>query len=738
MKLPNGLTFFIIFSVLWVAVFASTTTARFIENEFEHDFSLGFVGACKTVTDTDPDTIGNQPGVDCTITAPDNYPEDFTGTVGEDTFSFTDWSDNILKKFEVLEEDKKFRYVWYISGWDLDGNYNPYFSEGSSTTRSISENTGTGAAIGGPVSATGVDEDDILTYSLSGTDAASFSIDSSTGQLRTAAALDYETKNTYAVTVIVSDEYGGADTMDVTINITKVSETVVQQPSMQQNNLPVFSDGTSTTRSITENTGSGIAIGNPVSATDADTGNTLTYSLSGTDAASFSIVSTSGQLQTGAALDYETKSSYSVSVSVSDGNVGSDSITVTINVIDVNETVVPQPPVKQPDDTQQPQQPVSPPVQQPDDTQQTTVQTPVSTGGGGGQITNPTPTEPVNHTVKPFDYERKGVGKIVFSEWMLSTLNDTPQWIELYNTTHKAISLKNWKIVGRFMDGNNNVHLLKTHTISSLRIKAKQTHLIVAYSATLRGGFLSDNVRGKVYSLHQNGKLWGGKAFVLELQDANGTPIDRIGNINEQDQIAWKIPSRTRQWGNTRHRISLIRRLKSVKSRKYTFRFGMTAYGWFPANKVEKLTEKKRSEYFYGSPTDIGTPGYRTEGADPLPVTLSYFAPQVSEDGSVVLSWTTASELENAGFNIFRSEEKEGVFVKVNRSLIQGAGTTSDRNAYTWIDTTAKPNVEYYYQIEDVSFDGLSEAIAMQRLKGIFTAKHRLLTSWARVKNGTE
>ena len=396
------------------------------------------------------------------------------------------------------------------------------------------------------------------------------------------------------------------------------------------------------------------------------------------------------------------------------------------------------PPVQQPDDTQQPQQPVSPPVQQPDDTQQTTVQTPVSTGGGGGQITNPTPTEPVNHTVKPFDYERKGVGKIVFSEWMLSTLNDTPQWIELYNTTHKAISLKNWKIVGRFMDGNNNVHLLKTHTISSLRIKAKQTHLIVAYSATLRGGFLSDNVRGKVYSLHQNGKLWGGKAFVLELQDANGTPIDRIGNINEQDQIAWKIPSRTRQWGNTRHRISLIRRLKSVKSRKYTFRFGMTAYGWFPANKVEKLTEKKRSEYFYGSPTDIGTPGYRTEGADPLPVTLSYFAPQVSEDGSVVLSWTTASELENAGFNIFRSEEKEGVFVKVNRSLIQGAGTTSDRNAYTWIDTTAKPNVEYYYQIEDVSFDGLSEAIAMQRLKGIFTAKHRLLTSWARVKNGTE
>ena len=52
----------------------------------------------------------------------------------------------------------------------------------------------------------------------------------------------------------------------------------------------------------------------------------------------------SGQLQTSAALDYETKSSYSVSVSVSDGNGGSDSITVTVNVTNVSEP--PTPPVR--------------------------------------------------------------------------------------------------------------------------------------------------------------------------------------------------------------------------------------------------------------------------------------------------------------------------------------------------------------------------------------------------------
>ncbi len=105
------------------------------------------------------------------------------------------------------------------------------------------------------------------------------------------------------------------------------------------NDAPIFTDGTSTTRSIVENTGSGVNIGPAVSATDADN-DTLTYTLIGTDASSFSIVSSSGQLQTKASLDYENKNSYSVTISVSDSNGGTDSITVTINVTDVSETTI--------------------------------------------------------------------------------------------------------------------------------------------------------------------------------------------------------------------------------------------------------------------------------------------------------------------------------------------------------------------------------------------------------------
>ena len=85
-----------------------------------------------------------------------------------------------------------------------------------------------------------------------------------------------------------------------------------------------------------------MGIGTPVAATDADN-DTLSYALSGTDAASFDIGMSTGQLMTKAALDYESKMTYMVTVNANDGNGGTDSIDVTINVTDVDETTEPVP-----------------------------------------------------------------------------------------------------------------------------------------------------------------------------------------------------------------------------------------------------------------------------------------------------------------------------------------------------------------------------------------------------------
>ena len=207
----------------------------------------------------------------------------------------------------------------------------PVFSNGDSTTRSIAEKTAAGTNIGDAISATDADSSDTLTYTLGGTDASAFSINSTSGQLKTSAPLDYETKSSYSVTASVSDGNNGSDSIDVTINITDVNDAA-------ENDTPVFTDGDSTTRSIAENTDAGENIGDPVSATDPDN-DVLTYSLGGTDAAAFSIDSTTGQLQTKTELDYETKTSYTVTVSVSDVDGGSDSITVTINVTDVDQNI---------------------------------------------------------------------------------------------------------------------------------------------------------------------------------------------------------------------------------------------------------------------------------------------------------------------------------------------------------------------------------------------------------------
>ena len=99
--------------------------------------------------------------------------------------------------------------------------------------------------------------------------------------------------------------------------------------------VPMF-DSETATREVAENTEARMDIGDPVMGTDAD-GDTLTYTLVGTDAASFDINPATGQLMTKAALDYETKATYSVMVTATDPDSASDMIAVTITVTNVDE-----------------------------------------------------------------------------------------------------------------------------------------------------------------------------------------------------------------------------------------------------------------------------------------------------------------------------------------------------------------------------------------------------------------
>ena len=199
-------------------------------------------------------------------------------------------------------------------------NNQPVFSEGVSATRSVASTAPAGTAIGVPVAATDADSEDTLTYSLEGTDAASFDINSSTGQLLTRTGVTLAAA-TYTVTVVVNDNQTAPVVITVTISVVP-------------NSAPVFA-GTSANRSVTENVAAGTAVGAPVTATDADN-DTLTYTLGGADAALFAIDGRTGQIRVGSGttLDYETRTSYTVVVTATDQSDARDEINVTISVLD--------------------------------------------------------------------------------------------------------------------------------------------------------------------------------------------------------------------------------------------------------------------------------------------------------------------------------------------------------------------------------------------------------------------
>ena len=145
-----------------------------------------------------------------------------------------------------------------------------------------------------------------------------------------------------------------------------------------------------------------------------------------------------------------------------------------------------------------------------------------------------------------------------------------------------------------------------------------------------------------------------------------------------------------------------------------------------------------RQETYYGAMSDEGTPGFRAGGA--LPVELSHFRPARDKvTDAVVITWATESELNNAGFFIKRSNQRDGEFKVINAAMVPGAGTTSEKQFYTYTDTTAQPNVVYYYQIEDVSLDGNRQTLTRGiRLKGHVGAAGKATTLWGELKTSHE
>ncbi len=73
------------------------------------------------------------------------------------------------------------------------------------------------------------------------------------------------------------------------------------------------------------------------------------------------------------------------------------------------------------------------------------------------------------------------------------------------------------------------------------------------------------------------------------------------------------------------------------------------------------------------------------------------------------VKWATASEVDNFGYDVYRSQSEEGPFERLNPEVIEGAGTTDEPTRYRYVDDTIDPHTTYYYYVESISMSGVRE-----------------------------
>ena len=95
---------------------------------------------------------------------------------------------------------------------------------------------------------------------------------------------------------------------------------------------------------------------------------------------------------------------------------------------------------------------------------------------------------------------------------------------------------------------------------------------------------------------------------------------------------------------------------------------------------------------------------------DETPVTAEGASvPPVVEQYSNTLRWTTASEVNNFGFDVYRSTSEDGPFERITVELIAGAGTIDEPQKYVYVDTTIDPTKAYFYYVESISLSSVRE-----------------------------
>ncbi len=113
---------------------------------------------------------------------------------------------------------------------------------------------------------------------------------------------------------------------------------------------------------------------------------------------------------------------------------------------------------------------------------------------------------------------------------------------------------------------------------------------------------------------------------------------------------------------------------------------------------------------FKGTSVDVG--GYvkitYIDDSPPLPVVLTSFTALVTENNFAQINWTTQSESNLLGYNIYRNTRNDIVTAsKITYPMIEGRNLT-ETQYYSFVDENVEPKTTYYYWLESVDYSGNS------------------------------
>jgi len=107
---------------------------------------------------------------------------------------------------------------------------------------------------------------------------------------------------------------------------------------------------------------------------------------------------------------------------------------------------------------------------------------------------------------------------------------------------------------------------------------------------------------------------------------------------------------------------------------------------------------------------DLETPIVLGDEDPTLPVELSSFTATITSDLMVKIAWIAQSETNHSGYNILRAELRDlETAIKINPNLIDQGENLGTQISYAYTDNEAYSNMNYYYWLESVALDGVSE-----------------------------